>query len=247
MRESGVVVWEAYFKGVRREERRLLSGQGTLGQLLTHYFEQTIQRRYAVTSGYVYAVDGSHNERCSDLILFNRLHTPKMRSGVVPLIPAETTGAVIQTIDCLTERILIEEAHHLQQVRALPKLTPKSNTRGLALVSDHPYTMGVLVCAASELSLSEIHNLLVEQQRDVPLTERVSAVFVLGVGVVLYTDPTTQEARYFPLEDSSLTILERKEDSLAYLMLYVCSYLNSIDFIPPNFLKLLSTEHIPAE
>jgi hypothetical protein len=241
------VVWEAYFKGVRREERRLLSGQGTLGQLLTHYFEQTIQRRYAVTSGYVYAVDGTHNERCSDLILFNRLHTPKMRSGVVPLIPAETTGAVIQTVDCLTERILFEELEHLQQVRALPKLTPKGYTSGIQLVSEHPYTMGLLVCAASELSLSEIRDLLVEQQKDIPLTERLSAVLVLGKGLVLYSDPASQEAQYFPLEDSELTILERGDDTLAFLMLYVCSYLNSIEFIPPNFLKLLSTEHIPAE
>ncbi|MBL0386743.1 hypothetical protein JJB07_08770 [Tumebacillus sp. ITR2] len=210
-----------------------MSGQGTLGQLLTHYFEQTIQRRYAVTSGYVYAVDGSHMERSSDLILFNRLHTPKMRSGVVPLIPVETTGAVIQTVECLTENILIDEAQHLQQVRALP--------------TECPVTMGLIVCAASELSLTEIRDLLVEQQRDVPLTERVSAVFVLGQGLVLYDDPMTQEARYFPLESSRMTALERGEDTLSFLMLYVCSYLNSIEFIPPNFLKLLSTQHIPAE
>lgn len=241
------MVWEAFFKGVRREERRLLSGQGTLGHLLTHYFEQTIQHRYAVSSGYVYAVDGSHNERCSDLILFNRLHTPKMRSGVVPLIPAETTGAVIQTVECLTENILIEEAEHLQHVRALPKLTPKGYTSGIQLVTEHPYTMGLIVCAASELTLAEIRDILNRQQADVPLTERISAVFVLGQGLVLATDVATEEARYFPLSDSQWTVLERGEDTLAFLMLYTSSYLNSIEFIAPNFLKLLSTEHIPVE
>ncbi|KEO82881.1 hypothetical protein EL26_13330 [Tumebacillus flagellatus] len=241
------MVWETFFKGVRREERRLLSGQGTLGHLLIHYFEQTIARRYAVTSGYIFSVDGTHMDRDSDLILFNRLHTPKMRSGVVPLIPAETTGAVIQTVECLTESLLIEEAQHLQDVRALPKLTPKGYTSGIQLVTEHPYTMGLIVCAASELSLTEIRDILAKQQANTPLTERVSAVFVLGQGLVLYDDPATQEARYFPTESSRLTVVERGEDTLAFLMLYVSSYLNSIEFIPPNFLKLLTTEHIPAE
>ncbi|HEU4964385.1 MAG TPA: hypothetical protein VFV52_11130, partial [Bacilli bacterium] len=76
-------------------------------------------------------------------------------------------------------------------------------------------------------------------QGDWPTTERVSAVFVLGEGVVIYETPPDGEVRFFPVDDSELRMWKTGEDTLSHLLMYVASYLNSIEIIPPNFMPLL--------
>ncbi len=204
---------------------------------LSNYLAGTIQPKFAVTSGIVFSLDGTGAEE-SDLILYDRLHTPNLKAGTAQLIPAETTGVVIQVLDVLTERLLIEEAQHLRAVRRVPKLTQKGFTGGLDLMTPHPYTMGMIVVRSSEMTLEQIRLCLAELQDGWPTTERISAVVVLGVGVVLYETKETGEVRFFPVESSSLTALATEENTLAFLLLWITSYLNTIEIIPPNLISL---------
>lgn len=233
-------VWEKYFEWLQGESARMEDGQGTLRGELRAYLERSLQGKFAVTFGTVFALDGTVVEG-SDLIIYDRLHTPSMGVGINALIPIETTGIVVQVLDVLTDRLLIEEAEHLRAVRRLPKLTSKGFTGGLELMTPHPYTMGLLVVASSELSLMEIRDQLAELQADWPSTERVSAVVVLGKGIVVYETGGTGEVRFFPVPGSRLNVLDSKENTLAFLLFYITSYLNSIEIIPPNLITLLST------
>lgn len=241
--ESG---WERYFEWMRGEQRRLMTEKGNMACLLSGVLETKIQKKFAVSSGHVYSVNGQMAET-SDIVIFDQLHTPKMRAGAAPLIPAETTGVVMQTLDALTDKLLEEEAHHLREVRRLPKLTQKGFTGGLSLATPHPFTLSLIVAGASELSLAEIRDELARIQGDWPTTERVSAVFVLGQGLVIYQTPMTREVRFFPVEDSELTTLKTGEDTLSYLQLYITSYLNSIEIIPPNLMPLLHQSGLGEE
>ncbi|HEU4965839.1 MAG TPA: DUF6602 domain-containing protein, partial [Bacilli bacterium] len=149
--------WERYFEWMRGEQRRVLTEQGNMTALLSGVLEKMIQKKFAVTSGYVYSVDGKMTE-CSDIVLFDRMHAPKMRAGHAPLIPAETTGVVVQTLEVLTDKLLEEEVLHLRDVRRLPKLTQRGFTSGLPVATPHPFTLGLVVVGSSEMSLAEIRD-----------------------------------------------------------------------------------------
>jgi len=245
-------VWEKLFEMLQEESARMEDEQGTLRGELRAYLERTLQAKFTVTSGTVFALDGTVVEG-SDLILYDRLHTPTLGVGPHALIPIETTGIVIQVLDVLTDRLLVEEVEHLRAVRRLPKLTSKGFTGGLELMTPHPYTMGLLVVGSSELSLQEIRDHLANVQEAWPTEERISAVVVLGQGVVVYETGGTGEVRFFPVAGSKLNVLDSKEHTLAFLLFYITSYLNSIEIIPPNLITLLSTfnnlnqNHEPSE
>jgi len=229
------VIWESYHKGMRREQKRLTSGQGTFVSQLYEHVEGTLQPGFGVTSGCVFALDGSHVTPC-DLILYGRAHTPKLRAGVIPLIPVETTGVVIQTVDQLTKASLAEKRAHLRQVQQLPKLTPTRADR------EHPQTMTVLVARESVWSLDHLRELIQAERVAGAPDEQLSAIVVMNQGLILDENAHTGEPLFFPQVASRLAMRET-DDVLAFLMMFVTSYLNAIELVPPNFLHLLA--HMP--
>jgi hypothetical protein len=232
-------VWESFFEEIRRDEASFDITQGNFTDNLNLYLRNRVPSRFAVSSGYLFAGDGTMTDP-SDIVLYDRACTPCLSAGDSPLLPIETTGAVIQSVDVLTEHLLLEELEHLQRVRQLPKLTRQAFTSGIEMMATHPYTMSLIVAWESEMTLEQIHEQLVHAQSHLPVTERTSAVFVIGQGLVVYESPQTREVRFFPLEDSKPAIIRAGEDTLAFLLLYLTSYLNSIQIIPPNFMPLLN-------
>ncbi|WP_132944913.1 DUF6602 domain-containing protein [Tumebacillus sp. BK434] len=214
------------------------AGSAPFREQLAAFLQERLPERFGAEQGQIFALDGAAEE--SDVVLYDRLHTPQLKAGKLRMIPAETAGAAIQTLDALTAGLLVEEARQLRAVRRLQKLTKKGFTGGLELISTHPYTLGVIVARTSELSLAEIAQTLAAEQEAWPLPERVSAVYVLDVGLVVYQTPATGEVRYFPLADSTLSTVAAGEDTLSFLLLYLSSYLNSIEIIPPDLMPLLS-------
>ncbi|MGZ4165013.1 MAG: DUF6602 domain-containing protein [Tumebacillaceae bacterium] len=231
-------VWESLFEELRGEQAAFDISQGNFTDILTAYLQKSVQGRFAVGSGHLFATDGTMTDP-SDIVLYDRTCTPHLQAEGTQLIPVETAGAVIQSVDVLTEYLLQEAFAHLQTVRRLPKVTRQGFTGGIDMMATHPYTLGLIVAWESELTLEQIHQQVVRAQRDLPTTERTSAVFVIGQGLVVYETPQTSEVRFFPLEDSSPTIIRAGEDTLAFLLLYLTSYLNSIQIIPPNLMPLL--------
>ncbi|ARU61620.1 hypothetical protein CBW65_11800 [Tumebacillus avium] len=206
---------------------------------MAEFLQEKLPEKFGAVQGQIFSLDGTAADE-SDVVLYDRLHTPKLSAGKRMLIPAETAGAALQTLEALTAGLLVEEARQLREVRRLQKVTKKGFTGGLELISAHPYTLGVIVARTSELSLEEIAETLNGEQAAWPLPERVSAVFVLDVGLVVYQTPATGEVRYFPLDGSELGTVAAGADTLAFLLLYLSSYLNSIEVIAPDLMPLLA-------
>ncbi len=238
-------VWSLFYEGIKCEQNVKFELNEPFLDLLSSFLQEKLPEKFALGQGQVFSLDGDAADD-SDLILYDRQHTPRLLVGRRQLVPAETAGVTMQTLEVLTAQLLREEARQIRQVRRLQKLTRKSFTGGLDLMSTHPHTLGVIVARTAEISLEEIAQVLEEEQSAWPETERVSAVFVVGVGVVIYRTEQTGELRFFPLADSKLTTIASGEDTIAFLLLFLCSYLNSIEIIPPNLMPLMSYANFQA-
>ncbi|ASS76394.1 hypothetical protein CIG75_16490 [Tumebacillus algifaecis] len=231
-------LWALFYEGIKSEQNVNFVELAPFREQLANFLLVKMPAAFAGCRGQVFSLDGTVSEMC-DLVIYDRLKTPQLRAGKQEIIPAETTGAVVQTLEVLTAGLLVEEAHQIRSVRQLRKMTKKGYTGGLELMNEHPYTLGLIVARTSELTLDEIASVLADEQSTWPLAERISGVFVLDVGLVVYQTSATGEVRYFPSEESTLGPVAAGADTLAFLFLYLSSYLNSIEIIAPNLMPLL--------
>ncbi|QGQ44771.1 DUF6602 domain-containing protein [Metabacillus sediminilitoris] len=203
------------------------------------FLNNHLPSKYSIGAGYVVAHDGQSTGQL-DCVIFAHASCPLWYNKKYQILPSESVCAVLEIKQKLTIERVKDAIKIISGVRRLPKLDGyRPIGPDIKVSGTNPQTFGVIFAFETNVSLKQLKNELNKFNESVHYKERPSLVCILNQGILLNINRKTSEVSLIPDEDSVFASVEASSDSFLLFFLFLTTYLNQIEVIPPDLSKYI--------